>query len=124
MQDFLSDWRSAEVITAGRSEFNEDLIKQVVLPEKKSDFSDLFDKAKADKLPEPLRHDLAIKLINDKQPPFGPIYNLSRTEIKVIYEYINEMLAKGFIYPSKFLSKALVFFVPKKNSGLRLWVNY
>ena len=124
LQDPLSGWGSAEVVAAVRAESDEGPVKQVVLPEKYSDFSDVFDKAKADKLPEPSRHDLAIELIDDRQPPFGPIYNLSRTELEVMREYVNEMLAKGFIQPSKSPSGAPVLFVPKKDGGLRLCVDY
>ena len=74
------------MVAAMRSKSNEGLVKQVVLSEKYSDFSDVFDKARVDKLPEPLHHDLAIELIDDRQSPFGLIYNLSRTELEVICE--------------------------------------
>ena len=97
---------------------------QVVLPEKYSDFSDVFDKARADVLPQHSQHDLAIELEADKQPPFGPIYDLSRPELDVLCEYVNEMLAKGFITPSKSLSGAPVLFTNKKDGGLRLCVDY
>ena len=114
LQDLLSDWESAEIVAAVRSESNEGPVKQIVLSEKYFDFSDIFDKAKADKLPKHLHYDLTIELINDKQPLFGPIYNLFKTELEVIHEYMNEILAKKFIQPSKSPSKALVLFLPKK----------
>ena len=85
------------MVAAMQSESNEGPVKQVVLLEKYSNFSDIFDKAKADKLPELSRHDLAIKLIDNRQPLFGPIYNLYRTELEVMRKYVNEMLAKRFI---------------------------
>ena len=37
---------------------------------------------------------------------------------------VNEMLIKKFIQLFKFPSKAPVFFVPKKNSDLRLCIDY
>ena len=44
---------------------------------------------------------------------YGSIYNLSETELKALKEYINKMLAKGFIRPSKSPFGSLVLFVKK-----------
>ena len=107
-----------------QSKSDESPVKHVVLSEKYFYFSDVFNKAKADKLPELLRHELAIELIDDRQPLFELIYNLSRTELEVMYKYVNEMLAKGFIQLFKFLSEASVFFVPKKDGSLHLCIDY
>ena len=85
------------MVAAVRSESNEGLIKQIILPEKYSDFFDIFDKMKTDELPEHLCYNLAIELIDDRQPLFRLIYNFFKIELKVIREYINEMLAKRFI---------------------------
>jgi hypothetical protein len=38
-----------------------------------------------------------IDLEEGAQPPFGPIYNLSKDELLVFQEYIDENLEKGFI---------------------------
>ena len=46
-----------------------DVIKKpssIVLPKKYSDFSDVFDKVCADKLPRHSKHDLAIKMEESK----------------------------------------------------------
>ena len=77
--------------------FSKDTIKQVVLLKKYFNFSNIFNKAKANKLLEYLRHDLVIELIDDKQLFFKLIYNIFRIELEVMYKYINEMLAKRFI---------------------------
>jgi len=45
-------------------------------------------------------------------------------ELKVLKEYIDENLAKGFIRPSTSLAGSLVLFVPKKDGSLRLYVDY
>ena len=50
---------------------------QVVLPEKYLDFSGVFNKAKADVLPQHSQHDLAIKLEADKQLLFYDFLDLS-----------------------------------------------
>lgn len=92
--------------------------------EKYSDFADVFNKEEADRLLDHKQHDLAIKLEEEKQPFFRLIYNKSLTKLSVLHDYVNMMLAKSFIKPSKSLSKALVFFVLKKNIDLWLYVNY
>ena len=48
-----------------------------VLSEKYSDFLDVFDKVRADKLPRHSEHNLAIEMEEGKQPPFGPTYDHS-----------------------------------------------
>ena len=97
---------------------------QVVLPEKYLDFSDIFDKAQADVLPQHSQHNLAIELEADKQPLFGLIYDFSRPELDVLHEYVNEMLAKRFITPFKSPLGASMFFTNKKSGGLRLCIDY
>jgi len=65
-----------------------------------------------------------IPIKEGKSPPFGPIYQLLEKELKVLKEYINENLAKGFIRPSTSLVGSLVLFIPKKDGSLRLCVDY
>ena len=99
-------------------------LSQVVLPKKYSNFSDIFDKARADVLPQYTQHDLAIELEANKQLPFGSIYDFSRSELDMFCEYVNKMLTKKFITLSKSLLGAFVFFTNKKNGGLRLCIDY
>jgi hypothetical protein len=94
------------------------------LPEKYQDFADVFDKANADKLPEHGPQDHAIETIEGKSPPFGPIYNLSVTELETLREYLDEHLKKGFITPSHSPAGAPILFVKKPGGGLRLCVDY
>jgi len=44
--------------------------------------------------------------------------------LAVLKEYINKNLKKGFIRESTSRARALVLFVPKKDRGLRLVVDY
>ena len=97
---------------------------RVVLPKKYLDILDRFDKAWADRLPQHKQHNLDIELEADKQPLFGPIYDFSRLKLDVLCEYINKILAKRFITPSKSLLRALMLFTNKKDRDLRLWVDY
>ena len=68
--------------------------------------------------------DLAIDLQPGKEPLYGPIYPLSQTELAALRDFLEENLAKGFIRESKSLARAPILFVPKKDSSLRLCVNY
>jgi len=68
--------------------------------------------------------DLAIDLQPGKEPPYGPIYPLSQTELTALREFLEENLAKGFIRESKSPAAAPILFVPKKDGGLRLCVDY
>ena len=95
-----------------------------VLPEKYLNFSDIFDKVRADKLPCHSEHNLAIETEKGKQLPFSPTYDHSQFELDILCKYINEMLGKRFIVPSKSPSGAPVLFTKKKNGGLHLCVNY
>ena len=95
-----------------------------VLPKKYSDFSDIFDRVRADKLPRHSEHDLAIEMEKDKQPLFGSIYDYSQLELEVFRKYIDKMLEKRFIVLSKLPARAPILFMKKKNGRLRLCVNY
>ena len=49
---------------------------------------------------------------------------MSEKELEILRKYIKENLAKGFIRKSKSLAGFPILFVPKKDSKLRLCVNY
>ena len=58
-------------------------LSNVMLPEKYSDFADVFDKAKANVLPGHSRHNLAIKTEDNKISPFGLVYDYSKLKLDV-----------------------------------------
>ena len=99
-------------------------ISKATLPEAYSDFKDVFDKKKADVLPPHRHYDCPIDIPPNKAPPYGPIYSLNPQELKVLREYIDENLAKGFIDHSTSPAGAPVLFSSKKDGGLRLCVDY
>jgi hypothetical protein len=57
-------------------------------------------------------------------PPQLGLYNLSQRELQVLREYLDTALKKGWIRVSKSLSAAPILFVPKKDGGDRLCVDY
>ena len=86
-------------------------------------YIDVFSTKKAGLLPTHKASDHAIDL-DGKDPPYGPLYNLSNTELKVLREYLDDALAKGWIRHSVSPAGAPILFVPKKDGGLRLCVDY
>lgn len=96
----------------------------VELPDYLIGYEDVFSKESADKLPPHRPYDMKIDLIPGTQAPFGPLYSLAVPELKVLREYLDEMLAKGFIQASTSSAGAPILFVKKKDGTLRLCVDY
>ena len=94
------------------------------LPEPYQDFADVFSEAKASSLPPHREFDLTIETEEGKDPPFGPLYPLSETELKVLRDYIDDNLARGWIRPSKSSAGAPILFAKKKDGSLRLCVDF
>jgi len=87
-------------------------------------YLDVFSTANARQLAPHRDIDLAIDLQPGKEPPYGPIYPLSQTELAALREFLEENLQKGFIRESKSPAGAPILFTPKKDGGLRLCVDY
>ena len=95
------------------------------IPAEYSDFSDVFSSDSVAELPEHTGiNDHPIDLLDDKQPPYGPIYSLGPVELETLKTYIETNLASGFIRPSKSPAGAPILFVRKKDGSLRLCVDY
>ena len=77
------------------NEADPDLTK---IPPEYHEFAKVFSKEESDKLPEHHPYDHTIPLQEGTTPPFGPIYNLSPSELVVLREYIDTIFAKdGFV---------------------------
>ena len=96
---------------------------ETAIPPEYMDYSEVFSREAADQLPQHGPQDHAIDL-QGAEPGFGPLYNLSAVELKVLREYIDENLQKGFIRPSTSPAGAPILFVKKKDGSLRLCVDY
>lgn len=99
-------------------------ILPVEIPDELRDFEDVFSSDQAGALPDHSTHDHAIDLKEGKEPPFGPLYNLSEKELGVLREYLDQAMQKGWIQHSKSPAGAHILFVPKKDGSLRLCVDY
>ncbi|KAJ1041364.1 hypothetical protein NDA10_007969 [Ustilago hordei] len=94
------------------------------IPKPYQHLRDVFDEVEADKLPHHTEHDLHLELIEGGKPPQGPLYLKGPKEMSELRRYLDENLKKGFIRPSKSPAQSPVLFVPKKDGGLRLCVDY
>ena len=92
------------------------------LPEELKEYSDVFSVEEAGKLPSHEGRDHAIE--TTAEPPFGLLYNLSNTELAALRGYLDDALAKGWIQYSTSPAGAPILFVPKKDGGLRLYIDY
>ena len=94
------------------------------IPTKYQAFTEVFSKKKVNKLPVRGTHNHAINLKGTGDPPFGPLYNLAGNELKVLWDYLADNLAKGFIQASTLPLGVPILFVKKKDGTLRLCINY
>ncbi|SOV07998.1 uncharacterized protein UDID_17258 [Ustilago sp. UG-2017a] len=94
------------------------------IPKPYQHLRDVFNEVEADKLPHHTEHDLHLELIEGGKPPQGPLYLKGPKEMTELRRYLDENLEKGFIRPSKSPARSPVLFVPKKDGGLRLCVDY
>ncbi len=70
------------------------------------------------------RVDHAIEVMSGVAPPTKAPYQMSHEELKELKVQLEELLAKGYIKPSKSPYGALVLFVHKKDGMLRMCVDY
>jgi predicted aspartyl protease len=96
----------------------------VVIPPALQSHTDVFNNDSAAMLPTHKTTDHAINLIDGKEPPYGPLYNLSARELEVLREYLDKELKLGRIRYSTSPAGAPLLFVPKKDGTLRLCVDY
>jgi predicted aspartyl protease len=68
-----------------------------MIPEEYHEFLDLFDRTKAQGLPPHCPYDHKINLKPGFDPPFGPLYPMSRKELEILKGWLEEHLPKNFI---------------------------
>jgi hypothetical protein len=88
-----------------------------------AEYINVFDTEKTGVLTAHNKNKHAINL-NGNKLFFGPLYNLSAKELKVLRTYFNVALTKKWIRRATSPTRASVLFFPKKNESLRLCVNY
>ena len=95
------------------------------IPTEYSEFSNIFSSDSAAELSKHTRiNDHSIDLLDNKQPPYSPIYSLGPVKLEMLKTYIEANLASGFIRPSKSPAGAPILFVRKKDGSLHLCIDY
>lgn len=90
-----------------------------------TELADVFLPKLAAELPKHMRiNDHAIKLVDDCQPPYGPIYSLRLVELGILKAYIKYNLTNSFIRSSKSPTKVAILFDKNPDNYLKLCVNY
>lgn len=103
---------------------------QTKLPVHYHEFLDVFDCTKAEELPlhcgQGVDHQIELLQVDgkDEEPPWGPLYSMSRDEILVLHKTLTDLLDKQFIRVSNSPAAAPVLFVRKPGGGLRFCVDY
>ena len=95
-----------------------------IVPPQYQKYKEVFSEKEADSLPKHGPFDHSIPIMEGENPPFGPIYPLSKVELNTLSEYLDENLKKGFIRKSSSPAGAPILFVKKKDGSLRLCVDY
>ena len=106
-----------------KEESEKEKIKWLLLKEY-YDFMLLFKKAVANVLPPHWKYNHKITLEEGFTLPFRLIYSLSIPELKVLREWLDENLSKGFIKASSSPVGAPILFVKKSDGSLRLCMDY
>jgi hypothetical protein len=85
------------------------------IPVQYTKYAEIFkERPQDDALPKYQPWDYEIKLEEGKELLFLPIILLSEEKLKLLREYLDENLAKGFIRESASPVGAPIFFIPKK----------
>ena len=87
-------------------------------------YDDLFPEDLPPGLPPKREVDHKIELLPGTRPPSRPTYHMSAAELAELKKQLDELLAAGFIQPSKSPFGAPILFVKKKDGTTRMCVDY
>ncbi|EEB94456.1 hypothetical protein MPER_06726 [Moniliophthora perniciosa FA553] len=88
-----------------------------LIPPYLQDYHAQFEKGAVERFPESRPYDHAIDLKPDFKPQNKPMYQLNLEETRLMNEFIDENLRKGYIHESKSPMASPFFFVTKKEKG-------
>ena len=96
---------------------------QIMLPGELTDFQNVV--ATEEGLMLSL-HEAAVHHIDmeNQKISYGPLYNLSSHELRILHKYLDDALIKGWIQHSVSPAGSPVLFIPKRDGSLWLCVNY
>jgi hypothetical protein len=89
-----------------------------------SSFKDVFPEDLPPGLPPSREVDFRIELTPGSTPPSRPTFRLSTPELAELKKQLADLVAHGFIQPSKSPFGAPILFVKKKDGAMRMCVDY
>ena len=89
-----------------------------------AEFRDVFPDEPPNRLPPRRDVDHRIELTQTTPPTPRPVYRMSPAELDELKKQMDELVASGFIRPSKSPFGAPVLFVKKKDGSMRMCVDY
>lgn len=113
---------SAEELEAYR--MSKDVDPAILLPKRHHQHLKVFRRSDSNELPPHRSYDHAIDLLPGKEPPYGPLYSMTREENEELRRELHTQLSKGFIRASRSPAASPVLFVKKPGGGLRFCVDY
>ena len=96
----------------------------ILIPKEYLNYAEVFDEKNCEVLPPHREYDCEIKLKENSNLFYGPLYPLTEEEREELKKYLKENLKKGFIRKSSSPAGAPILFVKKKDGSLRLCVDY
>ena len=120
----MDDTKVFQLFLSNKSAPDDAPVNMTGVPLDYHEFTDIFSKTRACTPAPHQPYDLKIKLEEGTSPPFGPIYSLSQSELKSLWEFLDEHLAMDFICPSWSPGGAPVLFTCKKDSSLQLCMDF
>ena len=93
------------------------------LSKKYDSYADMFSEENADLLSAHKVSDHIIDL-NEKKLLYNLLYNLFNTELKILRDYLENVLVKNWIRYSVSSAETLILFIFKKDKRLQLYVDY
>jgi hypothetical protein len=98
--------------------------EEIRLPPKYKNYVNVFSEEEASKFPNSTRVEYSISIKEDAEVPYSLIYQLREHELGVLRDYLESSQKKEWIRKSESLINVLILFILKKDSGLRLYVDY
>src|SRR6202040_1853681 len=99
-QSFSITLSNGETLVSSALALAETPIDLTGIPKEYHDFTDVFSKVKANKLPPHRPYNLMINIEEGSTSPLGPIYSLSQTKLEALREFLDENIANEFIRPT------------------------
>ena len=95
-----------------------------VLPVEYHKWARIFSREQTNKLPSHSKYDHRIKLVEEAEAPWGPLYGMSEQELRGLQEWLDKQVAAGKITKSNLSAGAPILLVKKPDGSFPLCVDY